>query len=138
MFLVLQYYTGPISEKKHLGIENFVEKCLFEKKKKITIFLVWIVCQNQLTIRAFDLHLPSGLIKCLFIKWKCPFISANNNFRGIFCFNSFNNVYRVFLGRPISAEVWVGNVGGGVGDKTRGQKSRKLKGFSTLKSLSFD
>ena len=34
MFLVLQYYTGPISEKKHPGIENFVEKCLFEKKEK--------------------------------------------------------------------------------------------------------
>ena len=86
MFLVLQYYTGPISEKKHPGIENFVEKCLFEKKKKkkkkITIFLVWIVCQNQLTIRAFGLHLPFWINQVSFYQMKVPFYISKQQFSG--------------------------------------------------------
>ena len=82
MFLVLQYYTGPISEKKHSGIENFVEKCLFWKKKKITIFLVWIVCQNQLTIRAFDLHLPFWINQVSFYQMKVPFYISKQQFSG--------------------------------------------------------
>ena len=42
MFLVLQYYTGPISEKKTSGDRRLRRKVPFlkKKKKKITIFLV--------------------------------------------------------------------------------------------------